>query len=1308
MVINNTSTSTTNNTNNKGETKMSIIKMIEKRLEKIATSSALGTYLVAALATNLAAGALGLDHIGEDDLWTLEQLVTESDSASITLSRKLITFLGLAGRSAETIANNHVPALGVQRILKAYMPNTCGAVIPGILCLVFQGKAPAWAQEPFKLDHEGYQRFLDLPTSEPNPWKVKLEDAIKELPLVDEKGNYRAFTFKSFGNPNAQTKLTVKYTTNSLGWFLGNDEPKELSMYSMNSRLVRVQNNYKFEGEKHCFSKGEATLLISDILRAVAKKDGLRKAQNFLQALVGTVLVSEWEASEYDNTIYNEAAIQPNVANLVDAQKVLRDNEVVVYHVNKAGELIIRAETETHSNWVEGCLEAASRFFGFCLPDKTNTKRAFAGDAVTIMGFSANGTVSMVGDNKGGKFFNRPAMVKHISAEVVNPELDALMAEMSEGKLAANYGTLQNSLFLNAPLLSMVVGDGGFVVRKPLVYKINKRLQGTLNIDLVFANNEEYKAIVISKAGLSFRQRQVSQVISDVRKFLETKVNTVLSPGEAIEWNGQKILLNSNNMDVVIIDAKVSEGVAINTEVRTLKVTVKAKATVEDYNYKARGQGLKGMATRNDDVVVEDAESADVIFNDNSVKNRKSMLIRMWANATNTLVAFCKDGEFRYVEYNEDFDIFEIKGLVDFNEVQTYLDSISKIYPVKLKVNRASLKRFKKAKASAFDPKTVKETIIDSDYSFLEFGAEGIQAPLVYAVELSSVQENFTPDRLLSPIQSTFLTTFKGTKEMATRAIGRRAKQIARTIELASSTKVDGDFKLHYDAIEALGSREVLAHILTSADKKGTARDMFRALAQKFPNGIKISGATDEGKRPWSVILPFHILSVQGRFDKSGYSYDERINNVYAFLSLLKVTKLSAPAAQSQLIADYAIGLGKGLDGWRSDIVNSNKGFTKGATVFNTHGMKVLSSQEAVHVKINGELIPTIILDESNPLVTGEAIDKDGEKVKVVKDGDVVFFYRNPMIDLTPAIIRVTKNQSICSKYTCATSADVLAYSSQTDNDGDTLWIVPASQVGIGNVYDAERKEINLDAAAELMQHPLVNPELAENTMEAFGCENLLEGILKEREEFSVLNPCNSVTIDVITEAEKVAHHYRIRVGQGYSAMFNAYSTFIRKYNEGYVFTDAELVGIKGCSFVLYEEWGLAGYTESNEDNFKIIYTRAKVNLGRGKAIPTNAGNRFKKSTSSQVVTREEALGQASKYVAQQMLQSELARTNKYVEDTDLTNEALVNGLFRSLTKSAVTLEGNINPIFLDGIVDSSNPYAVALTAWKSFNASIM
>ena len=1120
--------------------------------------------------------------------------------------------------------------------------------------------------------------------------------SLSKIPQMEVGRVKKVFNFPAYGNPFADTKLTVEYSVEdkTIRWQRGES-------YKFNERLIRVQKNFGFEVDPYLFTVVDVNQVIAEILRTVAQKSHLKAAQTFLQGLVGTVLTSEWECSDDHVNNYNLAAIQPNQDNLVDAQRVLRDNEVAAYHINKKGHIILKKDRDQKTAWVEGCLETATKEWGFALPDKTNTKRAFVGDALGIMGVSANGKISMVEADKGGKFFNRHAMVKHISAEVDNPEFDALVAELTCDRFAASYGSLLNSLFVNSPLLSLAVGDGGFVVRKPLTFTVNKRIDGKLNIDLLFANNPEYKAHVESKVGYE-RASQVEFIIAEMKESLVTEYEgKVIAPAESVEFQGQKIANNYSNLSLVLAaEPKIRKGNAINTEIRTIAVSLRTKGKLTDYNHKSRGQWFKGMATRNDDVVVD--SEAEVIFNDNSVKNRKAMLIRMWANASGQMVSFCRDGEFRLVDFNEETELYELGKLVDFAKVTRDLETkFSKSVNVSLITSPKELAAFKNANRDAFTD--VSEESLDNGFVRIEFVAQAIEAPLVFAVELSSVAENFSPNRKVAPIQSAFLATFDATKATATKTIKKYSRKVTRTIELSASSRVDAHFDLRFGETSIhCCQRDSLVEILTKANKKLNPRDLFRSLAQKYPHGFKVSGSCPtiavnsfgEGTRHWSITVPTHILSVQGGFDTSGWSFDDKVTDTYAFLCLL-ADKASCP----QLIADYAMGLKVALDGWRKDVVNSKKAFTKGSAVFDTHGMKVLSNPKASFETHGGQEIPVILVDESNPLVNGAAISKDGKVAKTIKDGDVVFFYRNPMIDVTPAIIRITKNESVCGPFTCAVSPSVLAWSSQTDNDGDVLWIIPAKQVSVANVDKSTENSVR---AGSLMNHCLVGSSLAESTMAAFGCDNLLAGIIKPRPDFSVEAPAHKVAIDVVAEAEKVANHYRVRVGQGYAAMFNAYSSFIRQIDNGYVFCLEELQGIKGCSFVLYEEWGLAGFSEENEDNFKAIRHIAKGQLGLVKR--STRSNRFKKGCTSKAEARE----RAARYVAQHIIQSKTERGSSVVVSTNeakaIKEEALTNGLFRSLTKGAFSFgSNNINPIFTKATVDAFNPFAEALTAWQSF-----
>ena len=1110
------------------------------------------------------------------------------------------------------------------------------------------------------------------------------------------------FNFKSYGNQNAVVKLTVEY-----------DIHKKLikwngSAYKINERLISVKKNFSFEDKKYDFEVVEVKEVITLIANTLKSKTQLKEALDCLQGLVGTVLISEWEVEQDNPNNYNLSAIHKDVANLRDAQAVLRENEVAAFHVNNKGQIILKKERGEKTAWVEGCLETATSEWGFALPDKTNTKRAFVGDAIGIMGVSADGKISMVSADKGGKFFNRHAMVKHISAEVENPTYDGLVAELSNNKYAAHYGAFANSLYVNHPLLSLAVGDGGFVVRNPLTYIVNKRIDGSLNIDCLFSSNPSYAEYVESKVGTN-RKEQVEFLLTEVEEELLNKLEgKELSPNTSIVFKGVEIA-RTGNLQVSLDKLKVRKGSPLNTEIRKINVSLATKATISDYNHKARGQWFKGMATRNDSVVINGAtEEVDVIFNDNSVKNRQAMLIRMWANANEELVAFCKDGKFRRLveQQNGNFgsNPQDVDG-IDFDKLEKDLRNSEFYKQVEVSINSTTteVEAFKEGNPEAFA--NVKEQSLENGLVRLTFTAEGVQAPLVFAVELSSVAENFSPNRKTQPIQSALLATFDTARATATKTIKKHAKKVATTIEIAGSDKVDAHFDLRFakTSIQCC-QRNSLASILVDANKTHNPRDMFQSLSKKYKS-FKVSGSTAEGTRHWNITIPIHILSVQGAFDKTGWSFDERVMDTYAFLLLL-----ADKTADPELIADYAMSLGKALEGWRKDVVHNNKAFTKGSAVFKTHGMKVLANSTVGYEEHNGELIPVIAVDESNPLIKGTAVDKHGKEVNIVKDGDVVFFYRNPVVDLTPAIIRVHKDKTVCGTHTCAVSASVLAWSSQTDNDGDTLWIIPAKQVGISNVDEEgyttkEGVVVNPSAVvASLMNHPLVGKKLADETMKEFKCDNVIAGIIKARSPFSLANPTVNVPSFVVDEAEKVAHHYRVRVGQGYSAMFNAFGSFINKVNSNRTFTKEELIAVKACSFVIYEEWGLAGYTAENEANFKSIYTLAKSKIGLGKApVSAKAKGRFSKASSA-----PSAKDIVAEYIGQSIIQSKAEQGETLIARTTaisaIKEEALMNGLFRTLTKGAYSFgSSKISPIMQKATIDTNNPFSEALVAWQSF-----
>jgi len=564
--------------------------------------------------------------------------------------------------------------------------------------------------------------------------------------------------FPSFGNPNAERniKITFDFDTNTIAW--------RNRVFKVNERLISVRKVYDDKGfsnpvptdvgsadyEYDCkVASVEETMKL--MMKTVNSFKQANTAINFLNELVGTMLVSNWEIDERDTTSYNLSSIQPETDNTRDAQQVLRNYDVVAFEI-KSNNLMGKGI------WVEGCLETATRQWGFALPDKTNKKRAKVADAVVVSGRSVDGTKSIVHADKAEKQLNRETMLKHIAAELPVVHEDALVSELHDGKFAVSYGLADYSLLLNDPLLSLAVGDAGIVNREPINYVANKLLRGGINLELLFSGNPSYQAEVEKKlAPLSLtnnRAAQVQVVIEDVKAELKAhELNeTVLQPGEVIEFKGQAVIANFNTFPVRVHKVKsIRRGAFINTECRSLVVEVHTKAEFEDYNAKLRGQWIKGMTTRNDDYAVVDSSGEPVdarfILNHNSVKNEKAVSLRGWANNEGQRIAFCQNGELRYVE--EDSNGKWVLGeVVDLAAVETNIAAMTEEYSVEQIVSIQDLEAFKTSNPDAFS--SVEETKLDNNLVQLNYKAKGYVAPLVFAIELSSVPENLSVNRRLA------------------------------------------------------------------------------------------------------------------------------------------------------------------------------------------------------------------------------------------------------------------------------------------------------------------------------------------------------------------------------------------------------------------------------------------------------------------------------------------------------------------------------------------------------------------------------
>ncbi len=1178
--------------------------------------------------------------------------------------------------------------------------------------------------------------------------------------------------FTNYSNPNARTEMTLFYNVEHalISW----RSPQSSRAYKIATNLIRVyealeagspNKSVTWTRAYNSNNQPDCEDIIRMIARSVMNEKTVAGAAKLLQSLVGTMFVAQWEVQEENPDNYNTAAIFKQVGNLVDAQAVLRTEDVAAFHVNsnnseesiilnKAGRTKRTLTIEGNKGfgnskqkgsaaaWVEGCLDWTSRVYGFALSDKTNTKRGYVGDAVTIMGVSADGMKSLVTDAKEGKAQARHAMIKHTTAEVENPVIDGLISEMTGNRFAVHYGARLMTTYVDNSFFSASVGDGGAVLRTPLTATINKKLSGSVNIDLLRCTNGAW-AVKLS----SFSEGEKLEAVRNAVK-AEIVNNPVLAPGQSIMFEGQVVLQNTSNLELKLaykdpIHTGIKDGTTkyLNTQEAAVAFDVQYKAVITDWNWKLRGLWLKEMTTRNNSLQFSDKSiKSDVIINGNSVKNKKAMLVRLWANYNRQLVAFCKDGSLRLAHQNPDGNVVLGKEL-DLNQVQADLDAITVKTKVSFVASAISIENHKLANANAFTGATITE--LNNGLVRVEATVKTITAPLVQAIELSSVAENFSVGRKVSPITAAYITTFAAANEVATRTITANAERVAQSIRLGLTNKVDAVFDTRLDQ-----DLEALVEALSLSIQNGrTPKGCFKALAQRFPQGIKVTGADAKCGRKWEVVLPTHLLATQGRFDKFGWSFDENIQTIYAFLNLLAFGARKAEVANS--IADYAYAIGHGLKYWRDDVIEGKGSLTKSTPCFDHHGMKVVANAMAGYEMIGGKPTPVIMLDESNPLVvpTSEgskksiAIGKDGRNAKLIKDGDVVFFHRNPVIDLTPAIVRISKKQRVAGKYVAAISPDAFAYGGFGDFDGDCIWLIPANQVGIRNI-DANVTSANTNPAeqvASLMEHPLVGKNIACKTMKRYSIggseDEILSGVCKVT-GFDVSGAIADRTEEVklaslglagndqklikeislegrllttyramaVSSAESTARHYRIRVGQGYSVMFNAYSDFIAGYNpcnNSFLLEDATT--IKASSFYVYEHIGLSGFSSGNEEIFETLIRLAEERLGNRKREAAHPCIAFYGEVEVPIdVSSDEVRRPVAKYVAMTMIQSRLNRSNGISSSTaqsGFMSSAIKHGVFRALTKGVLNSSNQTDAVLLQDYIADNNPYAPVMTA---------
>lgn len=147
--------------------------------------------------------------------------------------------------------------------------------------------------------------------------------------------------FPSFGNPNAEREIEIAFNfdAGTVAW--------RNRVFKVNERLISVRkvyddkgfNNSDYEYQTQVVSVAETMKLMMKTVNSYKQPN---TAINFLNELVGTVLVSNWEIDELDTTSYNLSAIQPETDNTRDAQQVLRNYDVVGFEIKSNGLPLLR------------------------------------------------------------------------------------------------------------------------------------------------------------------------------------------------------------------------------------------------------------------------------------------------------------------------------------------------------------------------------------------------------------------------------------------------------------------------------------------------------------------------------------------------------------------------------------------------------------------------------------------------------------------------------------------------------------------------------------------------------------------------------------------------------------------------------------------------------------------------------------------------------------------------------------------------------------------------------------------------------
>ena len=1182
------------------------------------------------------------------------------------------------------------------------------------------------------------------------------------LPMQQHEFNH----FTTYGNTSPDVPKTLSLFFNVEHRLVSWKSPQSSKASVLNQRLLQVVEIAEPNAKGMMVSTPIITPINTDtaegftkVLRMIGKTitacKTVAEATKAMDALSGTIFISQWEEDEQRANKYNVAAIAGTVGNVHDAQAVIRRNEIAAFHTDAKGlildrndrkKLVLKTKTGEVTNlrgsafvWVAGCLEAAIAEWGFCFSDKTNSKRAYCGDALqAVAGLSEDGIRSLVASDKEGKTYARHAMCKHISASVPNARRDNFYGQMADGQFAGHYGEQITTTYVDNSIFSTVVGDGGAVLRRALTGTITKRLDVRFNLIQLRASDSD-----LANAPIKEIEAKLIARICEVAS---------LAPGETVEFEGQVVLQNGG-LEVTIKPQTINSRLGFgNVEVKTIEFPLRAQTVITDFNWKLRLLWLKAMTAQNADVKLSGLEvQGDLILNANSVKNKKFMLLRMWANHFGHLIAFTKAGNVHYLTQAADGNLV-LGAKVDEAKVEADLKSITKTAELTFVAHKVSVDRHKAANVKAYANAKISAADADGNVT-VTTEVKTITTGIVVALELSSVAENRVISSKVSPLVADYATTFAAAEAVGTSTIHREATRQANIVELCLSDEVDASFNLQGRDF----SREELVEVLKALFAKNhTQASFFKALSQKFPKGIEIKGHAGRLRveRPWTISLPTQLLAVHGRFDKAGFSHDARVESVFAFLSLIAKDLKANNAAQT--LADCAFDLGKAVELWKEDVVSGKGTLTKTAKCFEQHSFKVIGNSKSAWKEIGGHYVPVIFLSETNPLTQGKtkkslAIGKDGRNAKMVSTGDVVFFYRNPLVQLGVAVIEVV-SEEVVGAYAAAIASDAFALQNCGDFDGDAINIIPAKQFGIRNVATDVSKLTDVSVTpvnqvASLMSHPLLAEGLADKAIKAYSGQDdeILGGICKvtdfsiysneslkvsrggttipfycglivdrtkQMKELNIIEELNADgnlitrTQVWVEDAEATAQHYRVRVGQGYSIMFNAVSHYVAKYRENNPLTGKDLLAVMASSVYCYEGIGLSGYSINNAKAFDLLESVAKEELGTGKRVTVQDLRTYQPismcqgtaETKGVVNSHAWTMKPAAAFFAMCMIQSKIERDNQAgLQSHALFANACKYSAFRSLTKGMYTSPTKVSNALRCANVDSSEPYAPLL-----------